>query len=101
MHSPPVTHHWFFSHRSVDREQIHTNARDVGDVMKDGVYVLRAMEFHSEFTETLNAHARHASHNHSIPWLSRHSVKHITRIASHMDTRTTISNPNLTTGGTR
>ena len=101
MHSPPVTHHWFFSHRSVDREQINTNTRDVGDVMKNRVYVLGAVKFNSELTETLNTHARHASHNHNVPRLSRHTVKHIARVARHMYTRTTIGNPYLTTGGTR
>ena len=56
MHSPPITHHWFFLHRNVDREQIHTNTRDVGDVMKDCVYVFGAVEFHSEPKHSIRIH---------------------------------------------
>jgi len=99
IHSSSVTHHYLSSHRGVDREQFQTNIRDVSDVMESRVYVLCGVEF--ELIETLNTHACHVSYNHNIPWLSKHTVKHITRIASYMNTRPTISNLNLTTRGTR
>ena len=100
MHSPLITHHWFFFHCSVDREQIHTDTRDVGDVMKNRVYVLGAVKFMSDLAKTLNTHACHASHDHYVPRLSRHTVKHFARVARHMHTRTNVGNPYLTTGGT-